>query len=80
MWANDHQSLPDWIEDGYEILVAGVEESGGELSHDQARDVLLAHDAFPDEPHDAEYVVDRLLDSGWLYEADGSLRITDPDW
>ena len=79
MWANDPRSLPDWIEDAYEILVPEIEDREGGISQEQAYDRLLAHDTFPSEPADAEYAIERLLDSGWFYEVDGSLRVTDPD-
>jgi hypothetical protein len=79
MWTNESRSLPDWIEDAYEILVSTAGGKEAELSRDQAHDLLLDHDAFTSEPADADYAIERLLDSGWLYEVDGSLRITYPD-
>jgi len=44
-----------------------------------SHDLLLAYEAFPNEAADAEYAIERLLNSGWLYEVDGELRITDPE-
>jgi hypothetical protein len=79
MWTNEPRTLPDWIEDAYEILAPEIEDGEGGLSQEQAHDRLLTHDTFPSEPADAEYAVERLLDSGWFYEVDGSLRVTDPD-
>jgi hypothetical protein len=79
MWTNESRSLPDWIEDAYEILVSTAGGKEAELSRDQAHDLLLDHDAFTSEPADADYAIERLLDSGWLYEVDGSFRITHPD-
>ncbi|MDS0280379.1 hypothetical protein NDI85_21570 [Halomicroarcula sp. S1AR25-4] len=79
MWSNEPRSLPDWIEDAYQTLVSGTPDQQTDLSHDQARDLLLADEDFPNEPADAEYAIERLLDSGWLYAVDGELRITDPD-
>lgn len=79
MWSNEPRSLPDWIEDAYEILVSGTAESQEEISRDQAHDRLLAHEAFPDEPADAEYALERLLNVGWLYAVDDELRITDSE-
>ena len=79
MWNDESRSLPDWIEDGYEILVAEIQESDGGLSQAEAQNRLLDHDAFPAEPADAEYAIERLLDSGWLYEVDTSLRVTDSE-
>lgn len=79
MWSNEPRSLPDWIEDAYQILVSGTPDQQTELSHDQAQDLLLTHEDFPDEPADTEYAIERLVNSGWLYEVDGELRITDPE-
>ncbi|QIO25584.1 hypothetical protein [Haloarcula sp. JP-L23] len=79
MWSNEPRSLPDWIEDTYQTLVSGASDQQTALSYDQAQDLLLADEEFPDEPADAEYAIERLLDSGWLYAVDGELRITDPD-
>jgi len=79
MWSNEPRSLPDWIEDAYQILVSEMPDQQTDLSHDQAQNLLLGDDTFPDEPADAEYAIEWLLDSGWLYEVDGELRITDPD-
>jgi hypothetical protein len=79
MWSNEPRSLPDWIEEAYEILVSGTATQTEGFSHDRAHDLLLAHEAFPNEAADAEYAIERLLNSGWLYEVDGELRITDPE-
>jgi hypothetical protein len=79
MWSNEPRSLPDWIEDAYEILASGSAERQERMSREQAHGRLLAHEVFPDEPTDAEYAIDRLLDSGWLYAVDNELRITDPE-
>ncbi|MFC6893761.1 hypothetical protein [Halopenitus salinus] len=79
MWSNEPRTLPDWIEDAYQILVAGTPDQQPNLSHEQAQDLLLAAEEFPAEPADAEYAIERLLDSGWLYAVDGELRITDPE-
>jgi len=79
MWSNEPRSLPDWIEDAYQILVSEMPDQQTPLSHDQAQDLLLAAEAFPDEPAATEYAIERLLDSGWLYAVDGELRITDPE-
>lgn len=79
MWSNEPRSLPDWIEDAYQILVSGTPDQQTELSHAQAQSLLLAAEEFPAEPADAEYAIERLLDSGWLYAVDGELRITDPE-
>ena len=81
MFSNEPRSLPDWIERGYEILSTEITDGGYEegLSRGRARDELVAHDDFPDNPDDAEYAIDQLLNSGWLYEVAGKLRVTTPE-
>jgi hypothetical protein len=79
MWSNEPRSLPDWLQEAYEILVAETADHTEGFSHDRAHDLLLAHEAFPNEPADAEYAIERLLNFGWLYEVDGDLRITDTE-
>ncbi|WP_241658404.1 hypothetical protein [Halorubrum sp. BOL3-1] len=72
--------MADWVKRGYQILSVEIADASGEgLPCDRAREELLAHGKFLDEPSDTEYAVDHLLNSRWLYEADGSLRITDPE-
>jgi hypothetical protein len=80
MWSDEPRSLPDWIERGYQILSAEIVDVSREwLPCDRAREQLLAHEKFSNDPADAEYAIARLLNSRWLYEVDGSLRITDRD-
>jgi len=81
MFSDEPRSLPDWIERGYEILSTEITEGGHEegLSRSRARDDLVAHEDFPDNPDDAEYAIDQLLNSGWLYEVAGKLRVTTPE-
>lgn len=77
--SNDPRSLPDWIEQGYEILVEEAKTQGDPLTRERAEALLVGHGDFPDESEDAGYVIDRLLNSGWLYEVNDELRITDPE-
>jgi len=79
MWSNEPRPLPDWIEDASRILVSETPDQETEFSHDQAQDLLLADGDILDKPADAEYAIERLLDSRWLYAVDGELRITDPE-
>jgi hypothetical protein len=79
MWSNEPRQLPEWLEKAYELLLAESNTRQGDISHDQAHGLLLAHTEFSDEPADAEYAIERLLSTGWLYEVDGELRITVPD-
>ncbi len=73
MWSNEPRSLPDWVEQGYQILSVEIADADSE---ELAR---VAHREFTDELSDAEYAIEQLLNSGWLYEVDGKLRVTDPE-
>lgn len=81
MWSNDSRSLSDWVERGYEILSTEITEDDrdGGLLRESARNELVDHDDFPDNPNDADYAIDQLLNSGWLYEVAGKLRVTEPE-
>lgn len=80
MRSSEPQSLPDWIEQGYRILSARIADAGDEgFSRDQAIRELRSHEEFPDSSADAEYAIDQLLNSGWFYEVQGDLRVTDPE-
>ncbi|WP_227380600.1 hypothetical protein [Haladaptatus halobius] len=80
MWRNEPRSLPGWIEDAYEILVSQTTDRQVEFSHERAQELLLAHEAFLDEPADVQYAIEHLLNYGWLYKVEGKLRITDPEY
>ena len=81
MWSDEARSLSDWVEQGYEILSTEITEGDYDdgLPRESARDELIDHDGFPDDPNDADYAIDQLLNSGWLYEVAGKLRVTDPE-
>ena len=81
MFSDKPQSLPDWIERGYDILSTEITEGDHDegIPRNRAREELVAHEDFPDNPDDADYAVDQLLNSGWLYEVAGNLRVTMPE-
>ena len=79
MRSNDPRRLPEWLENAYGILLTESNTRHGGFSHDRAHGLLLSHTEFSDEPADAEFAIERLLSTGWLYEVDGELRITDSD-
>lgn len=79
MVSKDPRSLPDWIEQAYEIIKSRIAASDDTVSREQAKRLLVDHDNFPNEVTDAIHAIDRLLDTGWLYEANDALHITDPD-
>jgi hypothetical protein len=78
MWSNEPRSLPDWIEDAYQILVSGTPDQQTELSHDQAQDLLLTHKDF--RPClDAVQIVfcDRyLINEIWRRDPDGLVLVS----
>jgi len=73
----DQPRLPQWIRDAYETLEAEYSSGTNELSRTDAQETLLVEDGNIEEDDDAVYVIDRLLDRGWLYEVDGRLRKTE---
>ncbi|SDG42056.1 hypothetical protein SAMN05216218_1376 [Halorientalis regularis] len=77
MWNSDQASLPAWIQDAYDDLAPHFEDPSDELSQERARELLVTESDAIDEPADADYALDRLIDRGWLYEVDDSLRKTD---
>ena len=81
MWSDESRQIPDWIEEAYEVFVSHAADFGdGEgVPRDRAHELLVAHGEFTDEPADAKYAIERLIQSGWLYVVDDDVRITDPD-
>jgi len=79
MWSDDAPSQPDWLERAYELLRARVREDDQALTRERATDVLVADGDVAETPADAEHALERLLDSGRLYEVGGELRVTDAD-
>ena len=73
----DQPSLPAWIQTAYETLETAYTSETDELSREAAHELLLAEAEQIETDADATYVLDRLLDRGWLYEVNGQLRKTD---
>ena len=69
--------LPGWIQSAYQTLEKAYTSGTDELSMTEAHEFLLAESEHIEEHADAVYVVDRLLDRGWLYEVNGQLRKTE---
>lgn len=76
MLNNDSPSLPDWIQDAYESLEPHFETTDG-LSRTDAHHHLPSDADHVEEAGDASYVIDRLLERGWLYEVEGILYKTE---
>ena len=79
MVPREPRSLPEWIEQAYGILAARIADSDEGLSRRRAQEVLVGHENFPNETTDAVHAIDRLLNTGWLYEVHDELRVTDPE-
>jgi hypothetical protein len=73
----DEPSLPEWIQNAYETLETAYSADTTELSRESAHQYLLNEADHIEDDGDAAYVLDRLLDRGWLYEVDGQLRKTE---
>ena len=73
----DQPSLPAWVQAAYETLETAYTSETDELSREAAHELLLDEDGQIETDADATYVLDRLLDRGWLYEVNGQLRKTD---
>jgi hypothetical protein len=70
-------SLPKWIRNAYETLETAYTSNTDELSRTAAHELLLSEAGYIEDDSDAAYVLDRLLDRGWLYEVNGQLRKTE---
>lgn len=70
--------LPEWVQQAYASLVDAADGPHGELTYEEAYAVLDDAAAVSAEHSDGEYAVERLLKRGYLYEANGTLRITEP--
>lgn len=77
MISEEPRTLPDWIKRAYKILTSHITESDDGLSREHAQEILVNRDNFPNERSDAIHAIDRLLDTGWLYEVNNELRIAD---
>ena len=72
----DQPSLPQWIQNAYESLETAYASGTDELSVEAAHELLLTEAEQIETDEEATYVLDRLLERGWLYEVDGRLRKT----
>ncbi|MCU4740806.1 hypothetical protein OB955_07320 [Halobacteria archaeon AArc-m2/3/4] len=77
--------LPEWILNAYDVLASRVTDADTEretasqsFTRDRAVDLLLTAEALSLESEDANYVLTRLLERGYLYEVDDELRVTEP--
>lgn len=71
------RSLPEWVQEAYQILHDATDDSQHDFSYEEAYALLNEANTFSAEHSDSEYAVERLLNRGYLYEANGMLRITE---
>ena len=68
--------LPDWVQHAYLVLEKTASGSPLQLGYADALERLERDDSLELEQSDAEHAVERLLERGYLYRVDESLRIT----
>lgn len=73
MYNTDDRPLGSLAEDAYETLLDAIEPAEG-LPIDEAHD-RLREEGVPDG--DADYVLKRLLNRGYLYEVEGTVFVTE---
>ena len=72
IFSTRHLSGPE----GFNRAETAYSAETGELSREAAHEFLLTEAEQIESDADATYVLDRLLDRGWLYEVEGQLRKT----
>lgn len=70
-------SLPKWIRNAYETLETAYSSDTDKLSRTEDHELLLDKAEHIEDDGDAAYVLDRLLDRGWLYEVNDQLHKTE---
>ncbi|QLC35533.1 hypothetical protein EFA46_014950 (plasmid) [Halarchaeum sp. CBA1220] len=75
--ADPRPPLPEWVQEAYQILHDAADGAQSDFSYEEAYTLLDEADTFSAEHSDSEYAVERLLNRGYLYEANGTLRVTE---
>ena len=70
-------TLPEWVQTAYETLEIAYTSDTEALPRETAHEFLLAEAEQISDGGDATYVLDRLLERGWLYEVNGQLHKTE---
>ena len=71
--------LPEWILECYAVLCEQeMDDDVASFSRKQAQDTLLDAHTLELEPEDVNHALTRLLERGYLYEVDDTLRVTTP--
>lgn len=82
---NQRPPLPDWICECYDCVrerlceLESSSDSKPEIDREEAIAMVVTNCQTELEPEDAEYALKRLLDHGYLYQVDSTLRLTIPD-
>ncbi|QLC35721.1 hypothetical protein EFA46_015820 (plasmid) [Halarchaeum sp. CBA1220] len=68
--------LPNWVQQAYLVLEKAASGSPPQLEYAEAVERVERDGTLELERSDAEHAVERLLERGYLYKVDESLRIT----
>lgn len=79
MTQSESHPSSEWVESAYEILKPYISGEGEGVSRDRAVHILLELENFTNETGDAQYALERMVNTGLIYEVDGELRITASD-
>ncbi|MBP2251124.1 hypothetical protein J2754_001445 [Halarchaeum solikamskense] len=69
--------LPEWVQEACQILRDTPDVSQSDFTYEEAYALPEEADTFSIEHSDSEYAVERLLNRGYLYEANGTFRVTE---
>ena len=76
MFRNERPPLSDWILDAYRQLGDQIQSRDGGLPIEDAKAFLITEET---DEFDVEYLLQRLLDRGYLYQVEGELFVTQPE-
>lgn len=76
MFRDERPPLSDWILDAYRQLAEQIQIRDGGLPTEEAKSLLITEET---DETDVEYLLQRLLDRGYLYQVEGELFVTQPD-
>ena len=76
MFRDERPPLSDWILDAYRQLADQIQTCDGGLPTEEAKTLLITEET---DETDVEYLLQRLLDRGYLYQVEGELFVTQPD-
>jgi hypothetical protein len=77
MWDSGDRRLPTWIENAYEALAEQILTQEGGMARTEAEGFLTDRSELELDSGEANYVIEQLLDWGYLYQVDQTLFVTD---